>query len=82
MDLFPMAAPWRHGVPLVIKTTLRVGQRYTCEMRFANRQLLAEWFPDTPKKLTPEESADYLRGRDIFLGEVAQLIGGNVLVVG
>ncbi len=64
------------------KTTFRVGKRYRCEMRFTARSLIAEWTPAPPKKLTPEELNDYLRGRDALLAEVAKLIGGNILVVG
>jgi hypothetical protein len=66
----------------MIETTFRVGERYRCEMRFISRGLVAEWTPAPPKKLTPEERADYLRGRDAFLAEVAQLIGGDVVVIG
>jgi hypothetical protein len=51
-------------------------------MHFTGRGLVAEWTPAPPKKLTPEEHADYRRGRDTFLAEVAKLIGGDILVVG
>jgi hypothetical protein len=67
---------------LMISTSFRVGKRYRCEMRFTNRGLVAEWTPAPPKKLTPEELAEYRRGRDTFLAEVAKLIGGDILVVG
>jgi hypothetical protein len=66
----------------MLSTTFRVGKAYRCEMRFdAERGLVAEWTPDTPRRLTPQELADYRRGRNAFLAEVAKIIGGNVLLV-
>jgi hypothetical protein len=74
---------WRSGASMTaLSTTFRVGKRYRCEMRFDRaRGLLAEWTPDTPRRLTTDETTDYRRGRDAFLAEVAKLIGGNVLVL-
>jgi hypothetical protein len=67
----------------MISTTFRVGKSYRCDMRFdSTRGLLAEWTPDTPKRLTEAEAADYRRGRDAFLAEIARRIGGNVMVIG
>ncbi|MCP5365475.1 MAG: hypothetical protein H6905_09660 [Hyphomicrobiales bacterium] len=53
--------------------------------RFQQGQMLtmeSEWEPDVPHRLlSKREIADYRRGRDAVLSEVAKLIGGNVMCV-
>lgn len=71
-----------------IETSFRVGKRFivTCRIRvdMIRSREVGEmefiWDPATPKRLWPNEVADYRRGRDAFLAEMATLIGGNVVV--
>jgi hypothetical protein len=59
----------------------RVGV-YTCEMVFRpGRELKVKWRPAMPRRLSDSEWAEYRAGRDALLAEVAEAIGGNVLVV-
>lgn len=39
------------------------------------------WSPDRPRGLSQMEIRRYRAGRDALLGEVAERMGGNVLVV-
>jgi hypothetical protein len=68
-------------VQRLLSTTFRVGKRYRCHMRFIDAGLAAEWEPEPPTKLTPAEMADYRRGRNAFIAEIAKLIGSDVLLV-
>lgn len=71
-----------------LSTTFRVG-RFTCAMsldldglpaRGQAAALVMNWTPCVPGKLSKDEIAQYRRGRDAFMGEVAKAIGGSVLV--
>jgi hypothetical protein len=71
-----------HGAAAGLTTSFRVG-RYRCEMSIRDGRLVAEWTPDIPThgSFGPKEMAEYRRGRDAFMAELAQLIGGGVLVI-
>lgn len=61
----------------------RVG-RFTCEMTYEHgKGLRAEWTPIVPRQgdLTAAELDQYRAGRHVLMTEVAEKIGGNVLVV-
>ena len=58
--------------------------RYICEMSWSpTGGLRCEWSPDIPaaKSFDRHLMSQYRAGRDAFLQEIAEAIGGNVLVV-
>jgi hypothetical protein len=63
-----------------LSTRFRVGKRFMCTLTFADGEMRADWSP-MPRRLKQKEWADYRRGRDALLAEVAKSIGGNVLTV-
>ena len=66
--------------------TFKVGG-YECTLTFpktAQGQVLsmtAEWDPQVPDRLTPDELDQYRAGRDAAVAEMAQILGGNALVL-
>jgi hypothetical protein len=63
------------------KNIFRVGI-YVCEMTYRPRRgLKAEWRPSMPRQLSDQQWAEYRRGRDALLAEVAAAMGGNVAVI-
>jgi hypothetical protein len=70
------AAEW------AIRRFVEVGPGIAVEMTAGPRGMCCEWIPDKPHRpLTKQEIRNYRVGRDTLLGEVAQRMGGNVLVV-
>ena len=70
------AAEW------AIRRFVEVGPGIAVEMTAGPRGMCCEWVPDKPRRpLTKQEIRNYRAGRDALLGEVAQRMGGNVLVV-
>jgi hypothetical protein len=68
-------------VPEYPCNAFRVG-RYLCEMSYANGELIAEWSPRVPPKLSKKMLRQYCAGRDALLMQIAVQIGrGSVLVV-
>jgi hypothetical protein len=58
--------------------------RYICKMSWSPATgLRCEWSPDAPapKSLGKKDMREYRAGRDAFLQEIAETIGGNVVVV-
>ena len=68
-----------------ITRTFRVGDNFLCTITVPIGQrgivIDAEWFPRPPSRLTDDELAEYRRGRDAVLAEVARAIGGSVAVL-
>ena len=62
----------------------RVGHRFRCFMSFdlaaSVSALQCRWYPKVPKRLTDREHADYRRGRNGLMAEVAKVLGGRVAV--
>ena len=44
-------------------------------------QLVCEWTPCLPKKITPAELQAYRKGRDELIADYAREIGGKVLLI-
>jgi hypothetical protein len=62
------------------KNTFRVGI-YTCEMTYRpGSGLKAEWQPDMPRHLSPQDWDEYRRGRNDLMQEYSR-VGGNVLMI-
>jgi hypothetical protein len=70
-----------------ISSTFRVGYRWRCSISASlvglsidgGLSLRCEWSPKVPKRLSPGEMADYRRGRDALLAEVARITGLRLL---
>lgn len=71
--------------PLAVRSW-RVG-KYTVEMTVPRPEpgrpsaVAMEWAPHMPERLTTSEIAQYRRGRDAALAELAEILGGNVAVI-
>ncbi len=74
-----------------LTTAFRVGYRWRCTLAINLAEILADspdnpvilaarWHPKTPQRLSAQELADYRRGRDALVAEIARAIGGNILV--
>jgi len=69
-----------------ITTTFMVG-RYACTLSAPVPEpgavlcLSCEWSPGVPSRLTGSELREYRRGRDAFVAELAEQIGGAALVI-
>ena len=66
---------WRVGCRCEVTMTARKperGQVVSASM---------EWSPDLPERLTESEIADYLRGRNAALAELAAELGGSAAVI-
>ena len=50
-------------------------------MRAGPGGLTAEWIGGRPRNLTSAQQERYRRARNALLGEVAERMGGNVMVV-
>ena len=71
-----MSASW------AIRRFVEVGPGLAVELTAGPGGFCAEWIPDKPRcPLTKQEIRNYRAGRDALLGEVAQRMGGGVLVV-
>lgn len=70
------AAEW------AIRRFVEVGPGIAVEMTAGPGGMCCEWVPDKPRRpLTKQEIRNYRAGRDALLGEVADRLGGNLLVV-
>ena len=69
------AAEW------AITRTIAINNKLTVTMTAGPGGFTCEWVPDRPHGLRQREIRRYRAGRDALLGEVAQRMGGNVLVV-
>jgi|APTNR8051073442_1049403.scaffolds.fasta_scaffold00566_9 hypothetical protein len=76
------------GNPPLVQSVFRVGKRWRVHLTvpaIAPGEAMAldmEWYPAVPdRRLNKREAADYRRGRDAALAEVAKTIGGGVLVL-
>jgi hypothetical protein len=71
-----------------LTTSIRVGCRFRCIISLDLAELDAEeapiatcrWAPRVPKKLSEREMADYRRGRNAFVAEVARLSHSRIVV--
>jgi hypothetical protein len=68
-----------------ISTTFRVGKKFRCTITVpvsrTSAVLKAEWEPDVPnRRLNKVELSDYRRGRDALISELAQQLGGNIVL--
>jgi hypothetical protein len=78
-------------VSSTLSTSFRVGHRFRCfltlpvaAMRGSEPVALAleaKWWPKIPRRLTAKELADYRRGRDLFIAEVARVVAGTIMVM-
>jgi hypothetical protein len=76
--LRPTAAPeWA----LSRTITVRKHPRLVVEITAGPGGMTAEWSPDMPRALTPGELHRYRRGRDQLLVEVAERMGGGVMLI-
>jgi hypothetical protein len=74
-----------------LSTSFRVGHRFRCfltvpvaAMRGSEPVALAleaKWWPKVPRRLTAKELADYRRGRDLFIAEVARILAETIMVL-
>lgn len=64
-------------------TTFRVGRRFKVEASFRDGGLHFEWDPHLPKRgeINKRDLADYVRGRNIFVAEIAAQTGINIMVI-
>jgi len=70
---------------VVLTETFPVGNR-ACTLSLPlggprHGYMAAEWLPDRPTVLTPDERVEYARGRQRLLQRAADLLGGHVLVL-
>ena len=61
-------------------TVFRVGD-FRCRLTMTGHRITSEWEPHLPGRLNKSMCKQYRSGRDTFLAEVANWIGGGVLVV-
>ncbi|WOH70647.1 hypothetical protein RX330_20330 [Bradyrhizobium sp. NDS-1] len=66
---------------MMLSSKFSVG-RYVCEMSWSQfGYIKCEWSPEVPTALGKQEIREYRAGRDSFVQNVAESVGGNVLVV-
>ena len=71
-----MTAEW------AIRRFVEVGPGIAVEITAGPGGMCCEWVPDVPRRpLNKQEIRNYRTGRDRLLGEVAERMGGGVLVV-
>jgi hypothetical protein len=61
--------------------TFRLSDRLSVEITVGAGGVVCEWDPDLPKKMTANEMAGYHKAMDEMVLVVAEMIGGNVMVV-
>ena len=71
-----MSAEW------AIRRFVEIGPDLAVELTCGPSGFCAEWVPDMPRRrLNKQEMRNYRAARDRLLSEVAERLGGNVLVV-
>lgn len=63
-----------------IITEFKVGN-FKCEMTIDRKAMNCRWLPYMPKRMSEQMWAEYRRGRDAAVAELAALIGEKVAVV-
>jgi hypothetical protein len=61
--------------------TVPINDKLSVTMTAGPGGFTCEWSPITPKELKKKERKRYRAGRDQLLTEVAERMGGNILVV-
>ena len=66
-----------------ISKTARLSKRFTVDLTIGPGGFVCEWSPRSPRRgeLTGKEIHRYRRARDTCVTEVAERMGGNVLLV-
>jgi hypothetical protein len=64
-----------------ITRTVRISRTLSVEMTAGPGGFVCEWLRDRPRRLSRKEIKKYRNARNALLGEVAERLGGNVLVV-
>jgi hypothetical protein len=70
-----IAAEW------ALTRTVPINDRLSVTMTCGPMGFVCEWSPTTPKELKKKERKRYRAGRDALLADVAERMGGNILVV-
>jgi hypothetical protein len=72
-----MTAEW------VLTAQVKVNKRYTVEIAAGPGGMTCAWSPDVPdpKRLSARAMKRYRAGRDALLAQVAERMGGKVLVI-
>jgi hypothetical protein len=72
-----IAAEW------ALTRTVSINDKLTVTMTCGPGGFVCEWSPTTPKpkQLNLEDQKRYRAGRDALLAELAERVGGNVLVL-
>jgi hypothetical protein len=64
-----------------ITRTVQINRTLEVVMSAGPLGFVCEWAPDRPRKLNRKEIRRYRSARNALLSEVAERLGGNVLVV-